>query len=142
MTSPQPIRVILDSQALRQLNLEHFSADRAFLEQTLANILDNAGKYSYPNSEVKVDVARTNVALEIRVRNTGVELRRSDIEHSKQRGWRGASAHDVAGEGSGLGLWIADRIMSAHDGQLKIQVNGHDTTVILSFAMPMLREAG
>lgn len=97
--------------------------DKAFVEQVLNCLLDNAAKYSLQNSMVLISgglTSRDREAFYISVRNRGRRIRQSEVELCKTRHWRGEAARDSAAEGNGIGLWLSDQIMRAHDGRLVI----------------------
>jgi GAF domain-containing protein len=94
-------------------------ADRNLLFQAVSNLLDNAGKYSYPHTTVKIYIGLTGGGrFQICIVNHGLPLRGSDVKDCRARGWQGLEAKQVAGEGSGIGLWVVDHIMRAHKGEL------------------------
>ena len=96
--------------------------DLALLEQCANNLLDNAGKYSFDNTKVRIFGGTQSGGSEffISVCNEGLEVRPEDVQRLKQRGQRSDRAIQSAGEGSGIGLWIVDEIMQAHGGRLAI----------------------
>jgi signal transduction histidine kinase len=97
-------------------------ADLALLEQCVNNLLDNAGKYSFDRTEVRVSggIQARGTQLYISVVNQGFVVKPEDVTRMKQRGHRGDRAILSTGEGSGIGLWIVDEIMRAHRGYLAI----------------------
>jgi len=97
------------------------NADATLVLHALNNVLDNAGKYSYSSTTVRVFAGLTGAGkFHISVANRGLRLRPGESTQCLQRGWRSAEARMVTGEGSGLGLWIVDRIMEAHSGQVLV----------------------
>jgi two-component system, OmpR family, heavy metal sensor histidine kinase CusS len=115
------IRYSIDRDSFDSLKSCEFVADQHLLEQVVRSILDNAGKYSYPNSVVSVrgGLTQTN-DFYISIANQGIPIHPYQIERCVQRGWRSEEAKSTTGEGSGLGLWIVNNIMRAHGGELKI----------------------
>jgi len=95
--------------------------DLDLFEQAVNNILDNAGKYSFPKTEVVI-AGRPNLMGFVAVSfvNEGQTMTEMDAKEAPKRGWRGAAAEQTTGEGSGIGLWIVDHIMRAHGGRLEI----------------------
>ncbi len=105
-------------------------ADKNRLKQTLVNVLDNAIKYSFVGSAVQVSVQREQDSINISVKDEGQGISPEDIEHVKERFYKGKSAV----RGSGIGLAVADEIMCAHGGTLQLQSElGKGTNVILTF---------
>jgi signal transduction histidine kinase len=116
--------------------MRELTVDRNLLEQAVTDILDNAAKYSYDDTVVRIAGGRTSGGgFYISFLNRGLPISFADTRLSRGRGWRGDLAKDVTGEGSGIGLWIVDHIMSAHDGQLEMNQSNdkHDTLVRLIF---------
>ena len=118
----------------RKAPIKQLQVDKDLLEQAVNGILDNAGKYSYPNTTVRISGGRTRTdQFFIAIQNTGLELTRHELAKCRERGFRGELAKESTGEGSGLGLWIVDHIMRAHDGELEIISEKQDTQVRLIF---------
>lgn len=93
-------------------------ADPAALEQVLANLLDNAVKYSGPGKEITVRVrtVRNMATVEITDRGVGVAL--ADQSRIFERFYRApAAAHRP---GFGLGLPIVRELVHAHGGQVNV----------------------
>ncbi|MGA2742444.1 MAG: ATP-binding protein [Bryobacteraceae bacterium] len=108
-----------DKDRLGKLLVE---GDWPLLEQCINNILDNAAKYSFEETAVRVwgGVQSKGNEFFISVANDGLEVRPEEAQKLKQRGYRGQDAISATGEGSGIGLWIVDEIMQAHGGKLSI----------------------
>jgi signal transduction histidine kinase len=99
------------------------TVDHDLLAQALNNILDNAAKYSNQGTVVRITggtIGKDRDRLHITVSNTGLRLGPQEAKLCRQRGWRGDEAEWNTGEGSGIGLWIVDHIMRAHNGELEI----------------------
>lgn len=95
--------------------------DNDLLQQAIANLLDNAGKYSYDNTVVRISASIDNSGhFFISVINEGLTINAEDVANCIQRHWRGEKASLTTGEGSGIGLWIVHHIMIAHGGRLVI----------------------
>jgi signal transduction histidine kinase len=94
------------------------------IEQALGNLLDNAGKYSYPKTAITTRGGlirhKEKPCFYIAVMNYGFPISLSDRNRLTERGYRGTKAMLATGEGAGIGLWIVDRIMRAHGGWLEI----------------------
>jgi signal transduction histidine kinase len=93
--------------------------DRERLRQVLANLIDNAVKYSPVGEEVAVTAARENglVRITVRDRGPGIPFDQQRIIFEK------FGRAEVAGgskPGTGLGLFIARSIAEAHGGTLEV----------------------
>lgn len=95
-------------------------ADRGLLEQCLGCLVDNAGKYSYPDTEVDIFGRLTHTGrFQITISSVGARMSVQDTKDCIIRGWRGDEAKTTTGEGSGIGLWLVHHIMEEHrDGKL------------------------
>lgn len=88
-------------------------ADQDRVEQVLANLLQNAIRYTPGGGCVDVAIAAGPEGAEVCVRDTGLGLTTEQLAglfHPFVR------YHPEASEGSGLGLWLVKRIMAAHGG--------------------------
>jgi two-component system sensor histidine kinase KdpD len=86
----------------------------------VGQLLDNACKYSQPDSEIKVSIEEGNQALAIQVWNSGSSIPESEQRRIFERFYRGDDARVVV-PGSGLGLYVARKIAIAHGGTLELQ---------------------
>lgn len=94
-------------------------ADPAALEQVLANLLDNAVKYSDTIREVTVRVGWSGARAVVDVIDSGIGVPASDAPRIFDRFYRGAGGA-VQRKGFGLGLAIARELMMAHRGGLEL----------------------
>jgi two-component system sensor histidine kinase MprB len=100
----------------------------ATIERAVANLLDNAAKWSPPNGDVEVAVR----AGEISVRDHGPGIDEEDIPYIFDRFYRSRSARGRPG--SGLGLAIVRQVAVAHGGEVVAeQAEGGGTRMTLRF---------
>ena len=99
--------------------LPHVRGDRERLRQVLANLIDNAVKYSSAGDQVDVAAAAENGTLRIAVSDHGPGIAR---EHQKLifEKFGRAKVAGAAKPGTGLGLFIARSIAEAHGGSLEV----------------------
>ena len=84
----------------------------ATIERAVANLLDNAAKWSPPGGEVEV-VVRDG---EVTVRDHGPGIDEEDLPHVFDRFYRASSARGMSG--SGLGLAIVRQVAETHGGEV------------------------
>ena len=122
LTDPlRGIRFRVDRRSYDVLRLVNVEIDHELLEQAINNLLDNAAKYSYPETRIDVTWGLTRAdRFHITVLNKGLQIRPEDVRDVRNRGWRGRLAAVTTGEGSGIGLWIVENIMQAHNGELVV----------------------
>jgi two-component system sensor histidine kinase MprB len=82
------------------------------IERAIANLLDNAAKWSPPGGEVEVEVRHG----ELTVRDHGPGIAPEDLPYVFDRFYRASSARGLPG--SGLGLAIVRQVAEAHGGQV------------------------
>ena len=80
------------------------------IERAVANLLDNAAKWSQPGGEVEVGVHDG----EVTVRDHGAGIAEEDLPYVFDRFYRASSARGLPG--SGLGLAIVKQVAEAHGG--------------------------
>ena len=106
--------------------------DRHRLRQLLLNLADNAIKYNQPGGTVEIALRRAEaVTAELTVTNTGAGIPAEILPRVFDRFFRGDPAHGGEVEGSGLGLSIAQWIVSAHKGAIKIESVPSKTTIVI-----------
>jgi signal transduction histidine kinase len=92
--------------------------DPVRIEQVLANLVNNAIKYSPSGGSVRVTVALQADAAVIAVADDGAGMSADDLAHVFDPFRRGAGVDAVPG--TGLGLFVARRIVEAHGGEIAV----------------------
>jgi heavy metal sensor kinase len=90
------------------------SADENRLRQAVANLLDNAVKYTPAGGEVAVAVQSAGGHVRITVRDTGIGIPPEDLDRVWERLYRGDKSRSQ--RGLGLGLSLVQAIARAHGG--------------------------
>ncbi len=114
-------------------------AVKNLIAQALSNLLENAVKYSDLKTTIYVEAMSAPVkdankpVLGISVQNTGLPISADEITVLQNRGFRGASAKQKIPAGTGIGLYIAKRIMDFHQGSILIKSKGRTSSFTLVF---------
>jgi signal transduction histidine kinase len=116
LAEPQALRV--ESGPCEQLTVV---GDRHRLRQLLLNLTDNAIKYNRTAGSVYIALRRAGDDAEITLSNTGPGISEEALPRVFDRFFRGDPSHNSNIEGCGLGLSIAQWIVSAHKGAIKIE---------------------
>ena len=125
LAEPQDIK--LELKTCEELSVR---GDRHRLRQLLLNLADNAVKYNQPRGLVTMSLRGADRFAEFTVDNTGPGIRAEILPRVFDRFFRGDPAHSDTADGCGLGLSIAQWIVSAHDGTIRIEsVPGQRTAV-------------
>jgi signal transduction histidine kinase len=95
------------------------TADRARLRQVLANLLDNAIKYTPAGGRVNIRATRDGSDVVIEVTDTGAGISSHDLPRIWDRLYRGDQSRTE--RGLGLGLSLVRAIVSAHGGTAEVR---------------------
>ena len=100
--------------------------DRTRLRQVFINVIDNALKYSDAGGEVRISASVRGDSVLISVSDDGIGIAPEDLERVKMRFYKG----NYSRRGSGIGLAVADEIVTQHGGSLTLtSALGVGTTV-------------
>src|SRR5690606_31120991 len=93
--------------------------DKVRLQRALANLIDNAVKYTTHDGHVVVSAQRRGDVVEVSVADDGSGISAADFPHIWDRLFRG---HNSSAErGMGLGLSLVQAIISAHGSQVSVE---------------------
>jgi signal transduction histidine kinase len=105
-------------------------ADLTKIKQLLLILIDNALKYSNRSIEIQVTKDSTNIV--IKVKDFGIGITEEEIQHVFERFYRVDTSRDRKTGGTGLGLPIAQSIVTEHHGTIRIESKeGAGTEVIV-----------
>ena len=114
-------RVLGDSHRLRQLFLI---------------LADNAVKYNRPGGSILMTLSRSGESIEFAIGNTSAGIKPEALPRVFERFFRGDPSHSSQVEGCGLGLSIAQWIVSAHNGSIRVESEpGGMTTVTVELPL-------
>ncbi len=104
--------------------------DKEKLVQVIVNLLDNAFKYSPPQSTVRVSLYKETAEAILMVVDQGIGIPEKDRLKVFDRFYRAENAHSISG--TGLGLSIVKHIVDAHGGSIKFTegVEGGTTAIL------------
>lgn len=106
--------------------------DRRQLVSAVSNLVENAVKYSEPDSTVEVSALVDLDWVEIRVRDFGVGIPLRDLDRIFERFYRVDRARSRDTGGTGLGLAIVCHVANNHDGEVSVtSIEGEGSTFVL-----------
>jgi signal transduction histidine kinase len=109
-------------------------ADYNAMRSVVQNLLENALKYSRPETTVTLEVAAQNGEIVLRVADQGIGIAAADLKRIFDRFWRAGDEMTRKTRGSGLGLALVKRIADAHDAVIKVNSKeGEGTEMIVTF---------
>jgi len=110
----------VDHGSFKALNRIYVRINRELFMQCMTNLLDNAAKYSFPKTTVRIRATLADGFVVVSVTNRGVSLSLKGAGMCWNRGWRGQYVREkMKSSGHGIGLWLVHEIMKAHDGRAK-----------------------
>ena len=119
--------------------LELIRCDRASLGMALANLLDNALKYTASGGVVEVTASEVGQTTVLSVTDSGPGILLADQERIFERFYRGGGSELLPG--AGLGLAIVKSAVEAHGGGVRVESEaGAAFTIVLPIASSQARE--
>jgi two-component system sensor histidine kinase KdpD len=114
--------------------------DLVLMAQALVNVLDNALKYSPPESPIEVRAGVHGDWLEISVADRGPGIPEEDLERVFDKFYRVGRPEGASG--TGLGLVISRGIVAAHGGRIRARNRpGGGTEVVVALPLKPIPEA-
>ncbi len=108
--------------------------DRELISMGIAQLVDNAAKYSTPGSVITVSAEQQAKETILAVHNNGPVIEPEDRERIFERFYRGKGSEHLAA-GTGIGLSVTKRAAEAHGGRAWVESDaGRGTTFY--FALP------
>jgi signal transduction histidine kinase len=116
-------------------------ADADRLEDVLANLIDNAIKFSPPSSTVTVDLRQEDNELVVAVRDLGCGIPRGELPRVFDRFYQVQQGMDRHAGGSGLGLYIAKAYIETMGGRIWAESSpGAGSTFSFALSLAPARE--
>lgn len=96
-------------------------SDPQILERTIAELLNNACKYTPPQGEIKVQLSATLDTVKIAVTNTGSEIPKTELPHIFDKFYRVPSGDRWKHGGTGLGLTLVKHQIELLGGIIAVE---------------------
>jgi two-component system sensor histidine kinase KdpD len=129
-----PIELSIDEQDTP------LQGDRVLLNMILPQYLDNAAKYSAPETPIEITVRESNSELLLSVRNRGSLIKMQDRERVFERFYRGSEAKRRI-PGTGRGLSIVKKAAEARQGHVWV-VSGENEGTTFFVSVPQTAGGG
>jgi signal transduction histidine kinase len=94
-------------------------ADEQLLYNAFYNLIENACKFSKPNSTVWIELSKNKKQLIVSIRDTGIGIEDDQLENIFESLYRGNNTHGI--EGNGIGLSLVKRIIDLHGGKIIVK---------------------
>lgn len=109
--------------------------ESVLIEDTIANLLLNAVKYTPQGGKVDLEVKRDNGFVQVRIADTGIGVPESALPRLFEEFYRADNARATERDGTGLGLVFAKQVVERHGGQIWFQDNPGGGSVF-TFTLP------
>ncbi len=124
------IELILSGQNL------YVTADMAKIQQVIYNLIDNAIKFSHPDSSITVETTEKNEKVFVSVKDTGIGIPKESLKKIWERFYKTDVSRGKDKRGTGLGLSIVKEIIQAHDENINvISTEGVGTEFIFTLSL-------
>lgn len=118
-------------------NAEPVHADPTAVRQIIANLVDNAIRYTPAGGRVTVFSEREGNGVWVGVRDTGIGIAPEHVPRIFERFYRVDPARSREAGGTGLGLSIVRHLTEAHGGRVRADSTpGRGTTIAAFFPSP------
>jgi signal transduction histidine kinase len=95
--------------------------DAAALKQALANLVDNAVKYSGERRRLRVSAGRRGDEVTLEVADEGIGIPAAETQRIFQKFYRVGRSETQGRRGSGVGLALVKHIVEAHGGRVSVE---------------------
>ena len=127
----EQIEIIYDEPEM----LPFVFGDKNRIRQVFINIIDNAVKYSSAGDTVTVKASEDGGSVIIAVSDTGCGIKKSDLSKVKTKFYKANHTR----RGSGIGLAVADEIISMHGGTMDITSAGEGKGTTVTIKLPAIQ---
>lgn len=114
------------------------NADKNKIKQVIGNIIDNAIKYT-PEGHIEISIFSDANTVKVAVKDSGVGLGPEDMNKLFRKFSRAKSANKNNVHSTGLGLYLAKKIIEAHHGDIKVDSLGKDKGTTFTVELPLER---
>ncbi|HEY6923902.1 MAG TPA: ATP-binding protein [Steroidobacteraceae bacterium] len=113
-------------------------ADRVRMEQILANLLDNAEKFSSAEQRIYVRVGAESGRAILQVRDEGQGIASDEVPHIFKLFVQGPQSLDRPQGGLGLGLTLVQRLAEMHSGEVTVFSAGRGHGALFTVRLPVV----
>jgi PAS domain S-box-containing protein len=114
-------------------------ADRDRVTEVMANLLDNANKYSPQETDIYVDTRADQDEITLSIRDRGVGIPSKDLERIFEKFYRTDGSDSQTAYGYGLGLYVCSQLVSGMGGRIWAE-NYPEGGAVFSFTLPIWQE--
>lgn len=129
----------------KDIKIDHESFDEIYrrksikiiknlIAQAISNILENAVKYADDDSVISIRAVNRDTFIGISIESQGIPINDSEASLLFDRNFRGEIARQKVPAGTGIGLYLVNRIMKIHGGKIELDYGNKITKFSLLFS--------
>ncbi len=99
-------------------NIPNITADENKLRQVMMNFMDNAIYYTLPGGDIDVQLYKTARGIVFKVKDSGIGVPKAEQAKLFTKFFRAPNARKQRPDGTGIGLYMAKKVIVAHGGSL------------------------
>ncbi len=122
----QEMKQLLDTAEARGVELVYerpddfpdLMLDETKIRQVIMNFIDNAIYYTLAGGKARIIISETEKTVEFKVKDNGIGVTKSEQPHLFTKFYRATNARKVRPDGTGLGLYMAKKVIMAEQGSI------------------------
>ncbi len=117
------LKVVADQRSVEMIlkidkKIPSLAVDSEKIRQVMLNMIDNAIYYSNPHKKVVITLKSSGKMIEFSVKDSGIGVPKSEQANLFGKFFRGTNAKKRRPDGTGVGLFLAKKVILSHDGEM------------------------
>lgn len=117
------LKVVADQRSVEMIlkidkKIPSLAVDSEKIRQVILNMIDNAIYYSSPHKKVVITLKSSGKMIEFLVKDSGIGVPKSEQANLFGKFFRGTNAKKRRPDGTGVGLFLAKKVILSHDGEM------------------------
>lgn len=117
------LKVVADQRSVEMAlkidkKIPSLAVDSEKIRQVMLNMIDNAIYYSSPHKKVVITLKSSGKMIEFSVKDSGIGVSKSEQTNLFGKFFRGTNAKKRRPDGTGVGLFLAKKVILSHDGEM------------------------
>ena len=117
------LKVVADQRSVEMVlkidkKIPSLAVDSEKIRQVMLNMIDNAIYYSSPHKKVVITLKSSGKMIEFSVKDSGIGVPKSEQANLFGKFFRGTNAKKRRPDGTGVGLFLAKKVILSHDGEM------------------------